>query len=219
VSGETDDRICPLCEAGHAALFYRDGRDYFRCHACELVFVLPHAFLSRDQEKATYDHHQNSPDDPQYRRFLDRLFSPLSRRLAPGSRGLDFGSGPGPTLSIMFEEAGHSMAIYDPFYAPGTAPLQQEYHFVAASEVVEHLHHPRRDLERIWACLKSGGVLGIMTKRRIDDRDFSTWHYKNDPTHVCFFSMDTFRWLADHWNATLVAPDQDVVLLIRTAER
>ena len=27
-------------------------------------------------------------------------------------------------------------------------------------EVVEHLHHPRRDLEQIWRCPKTGRVVG-----------------------------------------------------------
>jgi len=133
-------------------------------------------------------------------------------RLTPHSQGLDFGSGPGPTLSVMFEEAGHSMELYDPFYAPELKPLQRKYDFVTASEVVEHLHHPRRDLDRLWKCVKPNGLLGIMTKRVTDQKAFSCWHYKNDPTHVSFFSVETFRWLADVWQATSSVCGADVVL-------
>ena len=196
--------------------FHQDRRDYFRCPVCLLVFVRPVDFLSPEDEKAEYDTHQNSPDDPRYRRFLSRLFVPLSQRLSPGSSGFDFGSGPGPTLSVMFEEAGHFMEIYDPFYAPDTTPLQQQYDFITTSEVVEHLHHPRRELDRLWSCLKPQGVLGIMTKRVIDRKAFSTWHYKDDSTHVCFYSTETFQWLASHWDATLTVPDNDVVLFTMT---
>jgi hypothetical protein len=174
--------------------------------------VLPYQFLTLKEEKAVYDLHQNAVDDPRYRRFLGRLFVPLSQRLAPNSCGLDFGSGPEPTLSVMFKEAGYSMEIYDPFYAPEIKPLQSQYDFITASEVVEHLHHPRRELDRLWSCLKPNGLLGIMTKRVIDQEAFSRWHYKNDPTHVCFFSIETFRWLANHWCATLTVPENDVVL-------
>lgn len=108
------------------------------------------------------------------------------------------------------------MQIYDPFYAPDSQPLQQQYDFITASEVVEHLHHPRRDLDRLWSCLKPQGSLGIMTKRVLDQEAFSRWHYKNDPTHVCFFSSETFRWLADHWHALLTLPEKDVVLFTKT---
>ena len=209
------DRLCPLCRASEGRPFYQDSRDYFRCQVCQLVFVLPHQFLSPKEEKSVYDRHHNSADDPRYRRFLDRLFVPLSERLAPNSCGLDFGSGPGPTLSVMFEEAGHSMEVYDPLYAPKTQLLERRYDFIAASEVVEHLHHPREELDRLWSCLKPLGSLGIMTKRVIDQEAFSGWHYKRDPTHVCFFSIETFHWLANHWGATLTAPEKDVVLFIK----
>ena len=209
------DRFCRLCQESEGKPFYQDSREYSRCPVCQLVFVPPHQFLSPKEEKAVYDHHHNSAEDPHYRRFLNRLFIPLSRRLAPNSSGLDFGSGPGPTLSVMFEEAGHSMKVYDPLYAPETKLLQDQYDFIAASEVVEHLHHPREELDRLWSCLKPTGSLGIMTKRVIDRKSFSGWHYKRDPTHVCFFSIATFRWLADHWGATLTVPEKDVVLFTR----
>lgn len=207
-----DSKICPLCQQSAGKPFFQDSRDYFRCTNCALVFVLPDQFLSPAAEKAVYDQHQNSPDDLAYRRFLGRLFEPVSQRIAPHSSGFDFGSGPGPTLSVMFTEAGHTMRIYDPFYAPDTTPFQQQYDFITTSEVVEHLHQPRQELDRLWACLKPNGVLGIMTKR-VEDRDaFSRWHYKNDPTHVCFFSTETFAWLADYWGAELTVCGKDVVV-------
>ncbi len=177
-----------------------------------MVFVLPDQFLSPEAEKAVYDQHQNSPDDVAYRHFLGRLFEPVSQRIAPHSTGLDFGSGPGPTLSVMFTEAGHTMRIYDPFYAPDTTPFQQHYDFITTSEVAEHLHQPRQELDRLWSCLKPKGVLGIMTKRVEDQAAFSLWHYKNDPTHVCFFSMETFAWLAAYWGAELTVCGKDVVV-------
>lgn len=105
------------------------------------------------------------------------------------------------------------MAIYDPFYATDTSPLAVRYDFVTASEVVEHFRNPADDLDRIWACVKPGGLLGIMTKLALDREAFARWHYKNDRTHVCFFSRETFAWLAAEWNADLAYAGNDVVLL------
>lgn len=215
---QTGEIVCPLCECNQTGPFYQDARrEYLRCPTCQLVFVPPKYLLSAEEERVVYDRHENSPDDDGYRRFLSRLFEPLSARLTPGSSGLDFGSGPGPTLSVMFEEAGHTVALYDPFYAPDAMPLDENhlehYDFITASEVVEHLHSPGRELERLWACLKRGGVLGIMTKRVIDREAFSRWHYKNDSTHVAFFSTETFTWLAERWGAELTIAGNDVVLL------
>ncbi len=181
----------------------------------------PEYHLSSTAEKAEYDLHQNSPWDEGYRRFLSRLFDPVSTLIAAGSHGLDFGSGPGPTLSVMFEEAGHRMAIYDPFYAPDKSPLTTQYDFVTCTEVVEHFYNPRTDLERLWSCVKPGGLLGIMTKLALNTADaaeaFSGWHYKNDQTHVSFFSRKTFEWLASQWGADVMFVGNDVVLLTRCA--
>ena len=206
-----------MCQAAHRDnRFCQDQRrDYFRCQRCNLIFVLSTQFLSEEDEKAEYDLHQNSAEDAGYRRFLSRLFIPMQARLAPKSQGLDFGAGPGPTLSVMFEEAGHQVTLYDPFYAPDSSVWGQSYDFITASEVVEHLHDPQKELDRLWACLKPGGLLGVMTQLALDREAFARWRYKDDLTHVCFFSRRTFQWLAARWQAELSFVDKDVMLLAK----
>ncbi len=207
---------CPLCGGLQPEPFHRDQRRaYYRCAVCRLVFVPPVYHFSPEDEKAEYDRHQNQPDDPAYRRFLNRLAGPLQTRLAPGSRGLDFGSGPGPALGPMLAEAGHRVALYDPIYACQPAVLAGRYDFITASEVVEHLRRPGRELDRLFRLLKPGGLLGIMTKRVIDRKRFTGWHYINDPTHVCFFSRAAFIWLAARWRAAVDFADRDVVIIAK----
>jgi len=209
-------QTCPLCAAADTRHFHRDRRrDYWRCARCALVFVPAEQRLDAREERAVYDQHENSPEDPGYRRFLSRLYDPLRERLAPGARGLDFGAGPGPTLSVMFEEAGYPMAIYDPFYAPDASVLEQTYDFITASEVVEHLFAPGEELTRLAGLLRPGGWLGLMTKRVTDREAFARWHYIQDPTHVAFFSEATFRWLGEHLDMSVEFPGPDVVLLQR----
>jgi len=213
ISLEIKNPVCSLCKTSDCNAYFADRcRDYFQCHTCSLIFVPPHQFLSVDDEKAEYDLHENIPDNKGYRRFLSRLFVPLQERIKPDSSGLDFGSGPGPTLSLMLEEAGHLMEIYDKFYARNPRALEKQYDFITATEVLEHLHDPEATLGRLWECLKTGGWFGIMTKLAIGKAAFAQWHYKNDPTHVCFFSRATCRWLADQWQADLVFVGKDVLL-------
>jgi SAM-dependent methyltransferase len=206
--------VCPLCKTSDCNAYFADRRrDYFQCPICRLIFVLPDQFLSAAAEKAEYDLHENKPDDPGYRSFLSRVLVPMQERIMPGSHGLDFGSGPGPTLSLMFEEAGHRMEIYDKFYADNFYVFEKQYDFITATEVLEHLHNPSKTMNSLWECLKTGGWFGIMTKLATGKEAFAKWHYKNDLTHVCFFSRNTFRWLADLWQAELVFVGKDVVLL------
>jgi hypothetical protein len=208
---------CPLCDTNTDDLVFRDDREYYLCPRCQLIFVPPEHHLSPTEEKSRYDLHRNDPDDPDYRRFLRRLLQPLAERLTAGSHGLDFGCGPGPTLSIMLEEAGHQMAIYDPFYADNRDLLREQYDFITATEVVEHLYRPITELDLLWSLLRSGGYLGIMTKLSTGRDTFASWHYKRDPTHVCFFSRTTIGWLADRWQAQLEFHGNDVILIRKTA--
>jgi hypothetical protein len=211
-----DEMCCQLCCSTQIAPFAKDKRrSYYQCGNCGLVFVAAADFLTVDEEKKVYDQHQNNPSDSNYRKFLNRLCAPLVAQVPPHSRGLDFGSGPGPTLALMLAERGHSVAIYDYFYAPDPTVWDERYDFITATEVVEHLHHPGVELERLWFHLKPGGTLGIMTKMVQDVEAFATWHYKNDPTHVSFFSVLTFKWLAQQWRAKINFFAADVVIFTK----
>lgn len=210
---EATDCPCPLCASSQVEHYLADSRrEYLQCGECSLVFVPPHQHLSSAEEKAHYDLHENDPEDPGYRKFLGRLAEPLLEILPGRSSGLDFGSGPGPTLSLIMAEAGHQMAIYDPYYAPAPECLTQSYDFITASEVVEHLSRPGEELDRLWSLINAGGWLGLMTKRVSGREAFARWHYKNDPTHICFYSRDTFDYLGRQWQADALYPHADVVL-------
>jgi len=177
-----------------------------------LVSVPRQFHLSSEAEKEVYDQHQNSPDDMGYREFLAKLVTPLLARLPNKSCGLDFGSGPGPTLSVMLEDQGHSMNVYDLYYARDEAVLGQSYDFITSTEVVEHLANPKLELERLWSLIEPGGYLGLMTKLVADQKSFSSWHYKNDPTHISFFSKATFNYLARQWGAKVEFIGNDVII-------
>ena len=211
-------QTCPLCHSQGAGLFHQDKRrQYFRCGHCALVFADPAARLSPEDEKAHYDLHENNPEDAGYRRFLSRLADPLQERLGRSKlNGLDFGSGPGPTLSLMFVEQGHDMAIYDPYFAPEPAVLATQYDFVTCTEAIEHFYTPAKEWGLLLGMVKPGGWLGLMTKLATDADAFSRWHYKNDPTHVSFFSRDTFKFLAERDGLEVEFVGNDVILLRKT---
>lgn len=205
---------CPLCAAVNASHYHSDKkRDFLQCQTCQLVFVPAKQRLDAREEKAVYDLHNNDPSDEGYRRFLSRVASPLSERLSQGSTGLDFGCGPGPTLSLMFEEQGFPMSLYDLYYYPESKALESEYDFVTATEVIEHLYQPNLVWQQWLTLIKPGGYLGLMTKMVIDVDAFSTWHYKNDPTHVVFFSRATFLYLAKRDQLEIEFIGNDVIIL------
>lgn len=205
--------FCPLCLSRLLSDFFRDKRrNYLRCADCQLVFVPSAQHLSASEEKAIYDLHENQLDDPGYRRFLSRLALPLSDRLAPQSTGLDYGCGPGPLLASMLREQGHNVAIYDPFYANHPQLLQASYDFITCTEVIEHFRQPHPEFQRLFKLLNPSGLLAIMTKLVIDADAFSRWHYKNDLTHVSFFSEATLQWLANQYRCQLEFVAKDAII-------
>lgn len=205
---------CPLCGAVSVEYYFQDKkRLYLQCGQCDLVFVDKSNQLSAEQEKSEYDLHQNIPDDPGYRKFLSRLYLPMLERLQKGAEGLDFGCGPGPTLPIMLTEAGFNMSQYDPYYFKDPSVLNRCYDFITATEVVEHLYEPGKVFRELWSMLPTGGCLGLMTKLLEDVNAFSNWHYKNDPSHVCFYSRVCFKNIATMLNADLSIMGKDVIIL------
>ncbi|TVP87614.1 MAG: class I SAM-dependent methyltransferase [Pseudomonadaceae bacterium] len=210
---------CPLCQQATRWCCRDRRRPYYHCAQCGMVHVAAAWHLSAHDERAQYDLHDNQVHDPGYRQFLSRLAKPLLERLPSRAEGLDFGCGPGPALASMLDERGHPTAVYDLYYAPDESVFKRQWDFITSSEVVEHLAQPQQELQRLWHCLKPGGWLGIMTKRVTDLTAFNNWHYKNDPTHISFFSEQSFVWLAEQWQAELEFIGADVVLLQKPATR
>lgn len=207
---------CPVCRSAAARPFLSvDGRDYRQCAVCAARFLDSRHHPSPAAEYAHYLRHENDPADPRYRRFLAKLADPLLARLPAGSCGLDYGCGPGPALAVMLREAGHEVALYDPFFRPDRAPLNRSYDFVTCTETAEHFHRPADAFDRLMALVRPGGWLAVMTCFQTDDDRFRDWHYRKDPTHVVFYREETLRHLAASRGWSCEVPVKDVALMQR----
>ncbi len=208
---------CPLC--GHAPLrrFYHRGvrdpapGDYLRCPACALILLTPRAWPDLESEQRWYHTHENDPEDPGYRRFLQRLTEPLTRTCPPPAAGLDWGSGPRPALATELRQRGYAVALYDPVFGPTQAP-GGPFDFITCTEALEHFHRPLEELHAMQARLRPGGTLAIMSGWPPEAAGFHRWHYRRDPTHVAFYGPETLRWIARRFGWDLQLPVRDVVL-------
>ncbi len=207
---------CPLCQSTECSHFHynKNGdRDFFRCSNCNLRFSDPNKLLSSTEEKDQYDRHNNDIYDSGYRQFLSKVFDPVCEQKGTDSIGLEFGCGPGPALATMFKEAGYAIDLYDLYYHPDDSVFSKKYDFITTTEVFEHLYNPTEVLETLLSLLKSDGILVIMTQFALSDEAFKTWWYINDPTHVIFFSTETFEWLAAKYNLELTQASKSVIII------
>lgn len=211
-------RTCPLCHGSGIRSFVQvRASRYFRCETCRLTYLAPDQRLTPEEEFERYKLHRNDPTDERYRAFLRRLADPLLERIEAGARGLDYGCGPAPVLSHIFQEHGHEMYCHDPFFVPHEEVLSHSYDFITCSETAEHFFFPGQEFDRLNRMLRPHGWLGVMTQFQEDDSAFPNWHYVRDPTHVCFYHRETMEWIAEshHWN--LDFPGKNVALFYKCA--
>lgn len=192
---------CPLC-SGHelSPIGFSDGTEnYFKCETCSLRFLKEELRLDPDEEKARYMQHQNDINDPRYKDFVMPLVSQLKKHIKKGDVGLDFGAGRGPIIAHLLGLDGYKVNLYDPYFWPDSSVLDQTYDFIFACEVIEHVYAPEKELKSLLKLLHSGGVLALMTSLVTTEIDFENWYYRRDPTHVCFYSEETIKWMTHHF--------------------
>lgn len=205
---------CRLCERPDLEAFATiEHQTYWRCEGCEALLLDESCLPTRAEELAYYGLHENDVNDPRYRAFVSRLGDPLLECLKARSEGLDYGCGPGPALAAILREHGHAVNLYDPFFHPDAAVLNRSYDFIICCEVAEHFHRPGDEFARLDTLLRPGGLLGLMTCFRTDDRLFANWHYRHDPTHVVFYREETLRTVAARFGWTCDIPRKDVVIM------
>ena len=205
---------CPLCRLGESEPFGDyDARTYRHCPRCRLIFVPETFWPSPEDERARYDSHQNSPDDAGYVSFLEKLATPLTERLHPGARGLDYGCGPSPVLCQIIESKGFTIHPYDPFYFPGIPT--EPFDFITSTETFEHFRHPGEEIIRLRDLLKPGGLLGVMTAFWDEDTFRNNWHYRRDFTHLCFYRRETMDWICGAFGFEIISCDGERVTIFR----
>lgn len=189
--------ICKLCQSKtNEFITLSNGHQYFLCDVCDLVFLNPQFYLNDEQEKSRYDLHENSIENQSYvamfEGFIAEAVTPFKTSV---KKILDYGSGPGPVLVELLKQKGYEVKNYDPIYARNEFE-GEKFDLITSTEVFEHFYNPQKEIEKIISLMKSGAYLSIMTRFLVDKDKFQSWFYKDDPTHVCFYSLKTFDFLA-----------------------
>lgn len=215
MKSQVHDITCPLCadKQSKQPVQGKDTRRYFLCHSCQLIFTDPASRLTAEEEKTYYGTHENSIEQPGYVRFLQQIITPVLPMLKTGMHGLDYGCGPGPTLSELLRREGMHCDDYDPFFRPQKP--HGPYDFIFSTECFEHFYEPARDIQQITELLKPRGILAVMTEQWQTLPQFRQWYYTTDPSHSSYFHRQTMDYVANRYSLQIVQEIKNRIIIFR----
>lgn len=187
---------CTLCKS---KLRNQVDPEYFECGRCKALVKDERLYPDPLQEKDRYLEHNNDVDDPNYQKFTSPISEYVLANFGAGNKGLDFGSGTGPVISKVLQDHNYTIEQYDPYFANHPALLEKKYDYIVSCEVIEHFYNPLKEFNRFKNMLNRGGQLICMTLLFPPGKDFSTWFYKKDPTHVFIYQEETIRYIAEEF--------------------
>lgn len=176
---------------------------YDVCDACGFLYKRPEYHLSPPEEQQEYLK-QTNEDNIAYITYLNSVIQSSITPLENIHSILDFGSGPKPLLSELLKHRGYQVDHYDPFFQDDPQYLGNTYDLIILNEVLAHVHRPMPTLRHLLDHLEPNGSLLILTQfRTVDELDFFSWWYKEDPTHVGFYQDKTFVHIANILGLTI----------------
>lgn len=208
---------CPICGSdtnpitgASAELKIVEGTmRYFRCVSCEAVHVPEEFHLTADEERARYALHDNSDSNRGYRKYLMGIAHSV-KELVPDMESrsiLDYGAGEDAVLTKILDEQGMNVSAYDPNYEE-LSSIEGTFDLLIACECVEHFRDPLEEFRRLDELLNPGGVCYIRTEMLESAPYFAGWWYKNDLTHIVFYSEKTMMYIGKQFNWELTHCDR-----------
>ena len=206
---------CPLCHENGEIFYQNKEQLFYNCINCYGIFMARESRLGPALEKQRYELHNNDINDAKYQNFVTPITAAILRNNTTQHSGLDFGAGTGPVISKVLKDNHYKIEMYDPFFHNKTSLLNKKYDYIACCEVMEHFYNPEKEFEMLHNLLLPKGVLYCMTELYKDTIDFSTWHYKNDPTHVFLYRKETLDWIKSKFGFRKVHIENRLIKLFK----
>lgn len=193
-------RLCRLCSTP-ATILFKDSRSFYFCGTCGLIFT-DCPLTNEDKIK----HYQSQFDNDFNWKAEAKGFEPLFHKNSGDYRIFDYGSGSGK-LGSALRDLGYDVDCYEPMFDGEftSRNLYGKYDFIILNEVIEHIENLKSVLTDIHYLLGSNGralIKTFLTDEIINDPSnasdiFANWWYKNDMTHISFFSLITFEYICN----------------------
>ena len=210
--------VCPLCSEINGISLLRGpvNRSFLHCENCFLIFTESKDHPSADSERDRYLTHNNCIENKGYVAFLNKAVKPAMEFIKPGMKGLDYGCGPVPVLSLILENSGLDCDNYDPLFYPDLN-REKQYDFIFAIECSEHFFYPEKEFNQIKNLLKPRGILILMTELWNNISEFKSWWYARDFTHVTFYHQETLKYISKRYDLTFLFRDGKSISIFRNS--
>ena len=205
------DPSCPLCKSKGILFFKDETHTFFECMECKGLYRSPDQFLKPNEERERYLHHISDINDKGYYTFVSPILTEVKKYFPKGKTGLDYGCGHTPVLSELLKKEQYEMEIFDAVFFKEVEVLNKKYDFIVCCEVIEHFYDPYKDFKQMLELLVPDGKLICKTHPYDHQIEFDTWYYKNDPSHVFIYQIETFNWIRDHFHLKDVKIDERLI--------
>lgn len=206
---------CLICSSPTTGKEDRGGRLFHFCSHCHFVSLDQQFHLTFEEERQRYKLHNNDSDNEGYKQWLSAFGDAAVRPfVSQHSRILDFGCGPNPLLKIILEREGYTVEIYDKHFF--VHPFEGKFDMIISTEVIEHIYNPLEQIQNLKLHLKTGGCISLKTSfRPVSDEAFLNWWYKEDRTHISFFSPEAVKSLSEKLGLEVLKCDNKSIIILR----
>lgn len=200
-------KICKICSSNTTSITdAKTQKIYHKCPECRYISLDEAFYVDEDREKKHYDKHHNTLESLGYVKMFEDLVEefvlPCKSEI---KSALDFGCGEGEVLPIVLQRSGVACDRYDLFYFPTKVYEGKKYDLIASTEVFEHLSSPIEVFKKLLSHLEKNGYLLLMSAFHPDnDEEFLKWWYIRDVTHIGFFNIKTFEYMAQKFGVTII---------------
>ncbi|MCK4875783.1 MAG: class I SAM-dependent methyltransferase [Sulfurimonas sp.] len=198
---------CKICNGNTTAITdEKTQKIYHTCLTCEYIFLDELSYIDEKSEKKHYDKHHNTFESFGYVKMFEELIDGFIIPQAQNIKtALDFGCGEGEVLPILLEKNRVICDRYDLFYFPKKVYENKKYDLITSTEVFEHLIDPLSILKELLSHVNKDGFLLLMSAfHPNNEEEFLKWWYIRDITHIGFFNLKTFEYLAQELNLKIV---------------
>lgn len=212
---------CKICDGATTSITdTKTQKTYHKCPRCSYIFLDEAFYVDEEREKRHYDKHHNSFESLGYVKMFEELIEEfVSPYMQEIKTALDFGCGEGEVLPILLENGGVECDRYDLFYFPKKVYEGKKYDLILSTEVFEHLSSPLEILKKLLLHLNKDGYIILMSAFHPDnDDEFFKWWYIRDVTHIGFFNMKTFEYIAQTLGLAIIKHNFKNIILFQSRE-